>query len=386
LKRSNERILTTHTGSLARPKQLLDLMKARESGEAYDRAEYSAAVRAAVAEVVRKQAEAGIDVVNDGEQSKTGFSNYIRDRLGGFEPVKDAGRVGPPRSGGREEQLFPEYYEQYYKVGYFTTRVAVQYPMVCTGPITYRPEQIQTDLANLKAALSEVQVEEAFVPATTPNLTQRNEYYKTPEEYSQAVADAISQEYRAIVDAGFLLQIDAPGLPRPAANAPSPEEARRTMDRRIEVLNYALRDIPEEKIRFHTCFGVNMGPRIYDDTLEEMIGPMLRIKAQAYSFEAANPRHMHEYHVFERLKLPEGKIIIPGMVTHAHNIVEHPDLICEMIVNYARLVGRENVIAGNDCGFSSQAVYQPEVDSRVAWAKFQALSEGAALASKKLWV
>jgi 5-methyltetrahydropteroyltriglutamate--homocysteine methyltransferase len=257
--------------------------------------------------------------------------------------------------------------------------------MVCSGPITYKPEQIQTDLANLKAALAGLDIEEAFVPATTPNLNQRNEYYKTQEEFIYAVADAISQEYRAIVDAGFLLQIDAPGLPRPVANAPSEEEARLRMDMRIEALNYALRDIPEEKIRFHTCFGVNMGPRVYDDTLAEMIGPMLKIKAQAYSFEAANPRHMHEYHVFEDLKLPEGKLIIPGMVTHAHNIVEHPDLICEMIVNYANRVGRENIIVGNDCGFSSQAVYQPEVDPKVAWAKFQALSEGAALATKKLW-
>jgi 5-methyltetrahydropteroyltriglutamate--homocysteine methyltransferase len=380
-----DRILTTHTGSLARPKRLLDLMKAKESHEQYDRADYDKVVRDSVAEVVRKQVECGIDVVNDGEQSKTGFSNYLRDRLGGFEAIRDAARVGPPRSGGREEKLFPEYYEQYYKIGYFTTRVAVQYPMVCTGPITYKPEQIQTDLANLKAALSTVQVENAFIPATTPNLNQRNEYYKTREEFSYAVADAISQEYRAIVDAGFLLQIDAPGLPRPAANAPSEEEAIRRMDMRIEVMNHALRDIPEEKIRFHTCFGVNMGPRVYDDTLEDMIGPMLKIKAGAYSFEAANPRHMHEYHVFENVKLPAGKIIIPGMVTHAHNIVEHPDLICEMLVNYANRVGKENVMAGNDCGFSSQAVYQPEVDERVAWAKFQALSEGAERASKKLW-
>ncbi|HEY7268573.1 MAG TPA: methionine synthase, partial [Dehalococcoidia bacterium] len=260
MKHSTDRILTTHTGSLARPAYLLDLMKVKESGGPYDRSQYDAAVLQAVREVVRRQAECGIDVVNDGEQSKTGFANYIRDRLGGFEPVKDAARVGPPRSGGREEQLFPEYYEQYYKIGYFTTRVAVQYPMVCTGPITYKPEAIRRDLDNLKAALSEVPVEEVFVPATTPNLNQRNEYYKTQDEFAYAVADAIAQEYRAIVDEGFLLQIDAPGLPRPSASAPSPEEARRQVERRIEVLNYAVRDIPEEKVRFHTCFGVNMGP------------------------------------------------------------------------------------------------------------------------------
>jgi 5-methyltetrahydropteroyltriglutamate--homocysteine methyltransferase len=384
MKRSDERILTTHTGSLARPHHLLDLMKAKESGEPYDPAAYDQAVRDAVSDVVHKQAESGVDIVNDGEQSKTGFGNYIRDRLTGFERA-DSRRTGPPRTGGREEEMFPEYYEDYYKVGYFTTRVAAVYPLVCRGPIAYKPEQLQHDLANLKEALKDVQVEEVFVPATTPNLAQRNEYYKTQEEYTFAVAEAIRSEYQMIVDAGFLLQIDGPGLVRPPANAASEEEGRRTMDMRIEALNYALRDIPEDRVRFHTCFGVNMGPRVTDDALEEIIGPMLRIKAQAYSFEAANPRHMHEYHVFERVKLPEGKIIIPGMVTHAHNIVEHPDLIAEMTCNYAKLVGRENVIVGNDCGFSSQAVYKPEVDARVAWAKFEALAEGARLASEALW-
>jgi 5-methyltetrahydropteroyltriglutamate--homocysteine methyltransferase len=382
MKRSTDRILTTHTGSLARPKDLLDLMKARESGQDYDHEAYAMRVRSSVSDVVQKQAENGVDVVNDGEQSKTGFSNYIRDRLAGFEPVADA-RPQPARTGGREADLFPEYYEEYYKVGYFTTRVAANVPLHCTGPINYKPEAVTRDIENLKAALQGVRVEEAFIPATSPFLNVRNDYYKTPEEYTSAVSEAIREEYHAIVNAGFLLQIDAPGLPRPPGD--NSEEGRRAMEMRIEALNYALRDIPEDKIRFHTCFGVNMGPRVLDTTLDEMIGPMLSIKAQAYSFEAANPRHMHEYHVFERVKLPEGKIIIPGMVTHAHNIVEHPELIAEMIVNYANLVGRENVMVGNDCGFSSQAVYQPEVDARVAWAKFKALSEGAALASKKLW-
>ena len=384
MKRSTNRILTTHTGSLARPKLLLDIMKAKENGEAYDHDAYEAGVRNAVAEVVHKQVEAGLDVVNDGEQSKAGFSNYIRERLTGFEPVKTGERPGPPRV-GREEAEFPEYYEEYHKVGYFTTRVASNVPLVCTGPITYKPEAVQRDIANLKATLEGLKVEEAFIPATTPGLTLPNEYYKTQEEYIFAVADAIQQEYEAIVNAGFLLQIDAPGLPRPPANAASPEEGRRLMGMRIAALNYALRDIPEDRIRFHTCFGVNHGPRIYDDSLEEMIGPMLQVRAGAYSFEAANPRHMHAYHVFEEVKLPEGKTIIPGMITHAHNIVEHPELIAEMIVRYANLVGRENVMVGNDCGFSSQAVYQPEVHPTVAWAKFKALSEDARLASKELW-
>jgi 5-methyltetrahydropteroyltriglutamate--homocysteine methyltransferase len=384
MKHSDGRILTTHTGSLARPQRLLDLMKAKESGLEYDPAAYEQAVRDAVHEAVHKQAECGIDIVNDGEQSKVGFSNYIRGRLTGFEPAAGEPAV-QPRSGGREEKLFPEYYEDYYAIGYFTTRVASPQPLICRGPITYRPEQLQSDLANLKDALKDVQVEETFVPATTPSLNLRNEYYKTQEEYTFAVAEAIRTEYQMIVDAGFLLQIDGPGLVRPPANAPSQEEGRKTMDMRIEALNYALREIPEDRVRVHTCFGVNMGPRVTDDTMEEIIEPILRVKAQAYSFEAANPRHMHEYHVFEHVKLPEGKIIIPGMVTHAHNMVEHPQFIAEMICNYARLVGRDNVIVGNDCGFSSQAVYKPEVDARVAWAKLQSLAEGAQLATKALW-
>jgi 5-methyltetrahydropteroyltriglutamate--homocysteine methyltransferase len=383
MKRSTDRILTTHTGSLARPWPLLDLMKAKEQGQPYDQAVLDQTVRGAVADVVRRQAESGIDVVNDGEQSKTSFNRYIGDRLNGFEPAEAATRV-VGAVGGKEAEAFPEYYEQYLKSGYFTTRVTSNVPLVCTGPISYKPEAVKRDLANLKSALEGVVVEEVFVPATTPVINLRNRYYKTEEEYLYAVADAIREEYQAIVGAGFLLQVDGPGLPH-SPEGVSEEEARKTVDMRIDALNYALRNIPEEKVRFHTCFGVNHGPRIYDATLAELIGPILRINAGAYSFEAANPRHMHEYHVFEDVKLPEGKVIIPGMVTHAHNIVEHPELIAEMIVRYAQLVGRENLMVGNDCGFSSQAVYEPEVHPTVAWAKFQALSEGARLASQRLW-
>lgn len=382
MKRSTDRILTTHTGSLARPKALLDLMKARNNGEHVDDAEYEKQIEQAVFDVVRNQVESGIDVVNDGEQSKTGFSNYIRDRLTGFEPIEGERMSGVPRA-GKEEEAFPEYYEEYHRIGYFTTRVASVVPIACTGPISYKRDALERDLRNLKAAVAGLRVEEVFVPATSPSINVKNVYYKTPEEYTFAVSEAIREEYLAIVDAGFLLQVDAPGLPRPPGDK-SPE-AMKQMDMRIEALNYALRGIPEDRVRFHTCFGVNHGPRTFDSTLAEMIGPMLRINAGAYSFEAANPRHLHEYHVFEDVKLPEGKIIIPGMVTHAYNIVEHEDLICEMLVHYARLVGRENVMAGNDCGFSSQAVYVPEIHPTVAWAKFRALTEGARKASKVLW-
>jgi 5-methyltetrahydropteroyltriglutamate--homocysteine methyltransferase len=383
MKRSTDRILTTHTGSLARPPDLLDLMKLKEGGQAYDRERLAQRIAGAVAEVVRRQAECGIDVVNDGEQSKTGFSSYIRNRLTGIEPVKDASP--PARSFGREQELFPEYYADYGNIGYFTTRIADSRPLVCTGPVVYRREAIDTDLANLKAALQGVQIEEAFVPATAPSLEVENEYYETQEAFVYAVADAMREEYTAILGAGFLLQIDGPGVPHPLEPTPTKEEARRQGDMRIEALNYALRDLPEERIRFHGCFGINHGPRMCDISLADMVQPMFRIKAQSYSFEAANPRHLHEYHVFEDVKLPDGKIIIPGMVTHAHNIVEHPALIAEMIIKYARLVGRENVMIGNDCGFSSQAVYKPEVDARVAWAKLESLAEGARLASGVLW-
>src|SRR5262249_14781207 len=198
-------------------------------------------------------------------------------------------------------------------------------------------------------------------------------------------ADGLREGARAILEAAFRPQVDGPGLPYPREGAPPAEEARRQGDMRIEVLNYALRDLPEERIRFHTCFGINHGPRVCDISLADLVRPMLRIKAQAYSFEAANPRHLHEYHVFEDVKLPDDKIIVPGMVPHAPNIVEHPAFIAEMTVRYAKLVGRENVMIGNDCGFSSQAVYKPEVDARVAWAKLEALAEGARLASQALW-
>jgi 5-methyltetrahydropteroyltriglutamate--homocysteine methyltransferase len=383
MKRSTNRILTTHTGSLARPKDLLDLMKLKESRQPYDAERLAERVARAVAEVVRKQAECGIDVVNDGEQSKTGFYSYIRDRLTGIEPLENPSTPALPF--GREQELFPEYYAEYANLGYFTTRIADSRPLTCSGPITYQRHAIDTDLANLTAALRGVPAEEAFVPATAPSLQMRNAYYTTQEEFVYAVAEAIREEYRAIIDAGFLLQIDGPGLPHPLEGDPVEGNPVKDRDMRIEALNYALRGFPEERIRFHACCGINHGPRVCDVSLADMIRPMLRIKAQSYLFEAANPRHLHEYHVFEDVKLPEGKIIVPGMVTHAHNIVEHPALIAEMTVRYATLVGRENVMIGNDCGFSSQAVYKPEVDARVAWAKFQSLAEGARLASNVLW-
>jgi 5-methyltetrahydropteroyltriglutamate--homocysteine methyltransferase len=386
MKRSTDRILITHCGSLARPKDLLDMMKAKLDGQPYDESAYAQRLQTAVIEVVRKQDECGIDVVTDGEQGKPGFFAYVRERLSGFEPKS------PQRSGWKqwaaEVAAFPEYYEQYFSRRMMGGSIAPRTPLVCTAPISYRGQDaIRKDIENLKAALAGLKVEEAFMPAVAPSGVGTNEYYGSDEEYLQAIGDALRTEYQAIVDAGFILQIDDPWLTEVHSQDPSLSLAeRRTIaERSIEALNHALRGIPAEKIRFHTCYGINEGPRVHDAPLKEIVDLILKVNAGAYTFEAANARHEHEYHVWETVKLPDGKALIPGVVTHASNIVEHPELIAERITRYAKLVGRENVIAGSDCGFSSQATYNPEVHPAVVWAKFQAMAEGARLATKQLW-
>lgn len=383
MKRSTERILTTHCGSLPRPKDLLDLIKARANGEQVDAGAYDARVRGAVADIVRQQVEAGVDVVTDGEQSKTGFSAYVNERLAGFEP-----RPGMPRTSfTKEMDAFPEYYEQYFSQRMQGGRVAPAAPVVCVGPVSYRgQEAVQRDIANLKAAVGGVQAAEVFMPAVAPSGVGGNEYYRSEEEYLGAVADALRTEYQAIVDAGFLVQIDDPFLTELFSYTPlDAAERRRTGERYVEALNHALRGIPSDRVRYHTCYGINEGPRVYDAPLKDVVDLLLKINADAYSFEAANPRHEHEYHVWESVKLPAGKAIIPGVITHASNIVEHPELIAERLTRYANVVGRENVLAGADCGFSSQATYNPEVHPTVVWAKFRAMTEGARLASQQLW-
>jgi 5-methyltetrahydropteroyltriglutamate--homocysteine methyltransferase len=266
-------------------------------------------------------------------------------------------------------------------------RVVPVAPVVCTGPVTYRgQEALRRDIENLKAALAGVQAEEVFMPAVAPDGVGSNAYYRSEEEYLAAVADALHTEYQAIHDAGFLVQIDDPFLTELFSySSLDLAERRKTAERYVEAINHGLRGIPAERVRYHTCYGINEGPRVYDAALKDTIDVLLKINAGAISFEAANPRHEHEYHVFEDVKLPDGKILIPGMVTHASNIVEHPELIAERLVRYARLVGRENVIAGADCGFSSQATYNPEVHPTVVWAKFRAMAEGARLATEQLW-
>jgi len=381
--RNEDRILTTHVGSLPRPADLLDLMKAKVAGGAYDEEAYEKRVKSAVAECVKRQVETGIDLVSDGEQSKPGFFTYVRERLEGFEPRPRAKRKMFPA----EVAAFPEYYEKYFKEAMMGGAVAPVVPLVCTAPVNYCGEEaLALEIANLKAAAAEAGARGAFMPAVAPSGVGTNEYYANEEEFFNTVGRALSTEYQLIVESGLLLQVDDPFLcdifADPALDA---AQRKRRADMYVEAVNTSLRGIPPEKVRFHTCYGINEGPRIHEAALADVVEYMLKVNAGAYSFEAANPRHEHEYHLWESVKLPEGKVLIPGVITHASNIVEHPEWIAERLVRFARLVGRENVIAGADCGFSSQASYHTEVHPTVVWAKFEALSAGARLASKQLW-
>jgi 5-methyltetrahydropteroyltriglutamate--homocysteine methyltransferase len=381
--RNTDRILTTHAGSLPRPKDLLDMMKVKVDGQPYDKAAYDARVKKAVADIVRQQVDAGVDIVSDGEMSKIGFFMYANERLAGYEKRPGA----KYQLFAKEVAAFPEYYESYFARAMLGGTVTPPVPIFCVGPVSYVGQDLlKKDIDNLTAAVAAAGAKYAFMPSTAPSAIPYNDHYKSEEEYFHAVGEAMRTEYKAIADAGFLLQIDDPFL------ADIFEEHRDDIKKRdkvadlyIEVINHAIRGIPEEQVRFHTCYGINEGPRIHESSLFEMLPHMLKIKAAYYSFEGANCRHEHEYHVFENIKLPAGKVLIPGVITHASNIVEHPELIAERIVRYAKLVGRENVMPGADCGFSSQACYHPEVNPKVMWEKFKAMTEGARIASKKLW-
>ena len=385
MKRSTDRILVTHAGSLARPKDLLEMMDAKLCGKAYDDAAYAKRIRGAVADMVRKQVECGVDIVTDGEQSKPSFNAYLVERLTGFEPVASSEERIAARMKTDEARAFPEYYEKYFAE--HMCGVGPNLPVACTGPIAYKgQETVRTDIENLKAALDGLRPEEVFMPAIAPGFWS-NQYYRTDEEFQYALAEALRVEYLAIVDAGLILQIDDPSLTRLYRTQPSlsVEERVRDAEIYIEALNHALRGIAPDKIRYHTCYGINEGPRIFDIALKDIVGLLLKVNAQAISFEAANPRHEHEWRLWEDVKLTAGKILIPGVITHCSNIVEHPELVAERICRYAKLVGRENVIGGSDCGFSSQATFTPEIHPTVVWAKFKAMAEGAKIATKQLW-
>jgi len=389
MQRSTDRILTTHTGSLPRPDDLIALMREKENHRPYDQAAFSARVRASVVDVVGRQCELGIDIPGDGEQSKSGFGSYQSERFSGFEPADPQ----PPRRqlmvARREQQAFAEYYADYFSRAMMAAALAPPVTFVCTGPVRYIGQAaVQRDIDTLKDALKDKSYVEAFMPSANPlNLTTiRNDYYRSQEEFEEACIDATREEYQAIINAGLILQVDDPGLGTNLwGSVELPEDDRsKKAEAHLEKINHALRGLPQDRIRYHSCYSINQGPLVYTMPLREWIGYALRVNAEAISFEAMNPRHMHDYHTFEDTRVPDGKIIVPGMLNHGHNWVEHPELIAELTVNYANLVGRENVQIGTDCGFASQAGAR-EVHPTVVWAKLAALSEGADLATRRLW-
>jgi 5-methyltetrahydropteroyltriglutamate--homocysteine methyltransferase len=383
--RNVDHIQTTHIGSLPRPHELLDLMKVRLSRQPHDEARFHDVLTKAVGNCIRKQVECGIEIVSDGEFSKPGFFTYIQDRLEGYEARPNQKLI----LFQKEVEAFPEYYAEYFKTAMSGGALVPITPVVCTGPVKYRGEKLlQIDIDNAKAAAKAAGVpnHHVFLPATAPSGVGVNEYYKSDEEYFHALAAELNKEYRAIVAAGLLVQVDDPFLPD-IFFEPGLDDAQKKRRAQIyvEATNRALQGVPPDMVRFHTCYGINEGPRLYEAALSDIIEYVLKINAGSYSFEAANPRHEHEYHLFERVKLPDGKVICPGVITHASNIVEHPELIAERIMRFAKLVGRENVVASADCGFSSQALYRTEVHDTVVWEKFKAMRQGADLATKMLW-
>lgn len=382
MRRSSERILTTHAGSLPQPDDLKQMHSAKDSGQPCDEGAFAKRVRTAVAEVVRKQIDCGLDVINDGEVGKSSFSRYARERLSGFIERKAKPEEQASTIFAREIVEFGDYFQK--RLG--TVRGENFERVFCNGPLEYiGHEAMQREIEDFKAALQGVKFAEAFLPAVAPGTIEhwmKNDYYADDESYLFAIADAMREEYKAIVDAGFLLQIDNPDLPDgwQFNSHMTVAEYRKYAELRVDALNYGLRDIPPEKIRFHTCWGSYHGPHKYDIPLRDIVDLILKVRANTYSIEASNPRHEHEWRVWEEVKFPEGKVLLPGVVAHATDIIEHPQLIADRLVRYAKLVGRENVMAGTDCGLGSRVG-----DPQIAWAKFEAMAEGARLATRQLW-
>lgn len=387
MKRSTDRILTTHVGSLARPQRQLELLFAKERGEAYDAGEFSTSTQQAVNDIVAQQATCGIDVVCDGEQGKSSFLTYIAERLRGFSPSEKQGEDLWVDS--RETLAFPEFYDAHRKAR--EGLIAKPIKLVCSGPVEYVGHEIlQREIENVKAAAEQQNVEEVFMTAVSPSDVegqQPNAFYKTDEEYLFAIADAMHDEYQAIVDAGLILQIDDPRLLTYYISRPdlTVEDCRKWAEIRVEALNHALKGLPEDRVRFHTCYGINIGPRVHEMNLADIVDIMLKVNAGAYLFEAGNPRHEHEWKVWENVKVPEGKSLIPGVISHSTPLVEHPELIAQRLLRFASVVGRENVMGGSDCGFASFAATEQEIHPSIVWAKFANLAEGARIASAELW-
>ncbi len=374
--RSNGRIRVTHQGTLPRPDDLRSLVRARGSGESYDAEALAAGLESAVASVVRRQVEIGVDSINDGEQSKTNFSDYVTTRLGGLQPTPEL--YYSPIT-GRDRRDFPDYHQRNRLGG---NRHVYQ----CVGPLSYTGQALlETDIANFRAAKNGLQVEQAYLPAVAPGSIEhwlRNDYYPDEEAFLYAIAEAMREEYRAIIEAGFVLQVDDPDLADGWQVDPSLDLAsyRKRAQLRTEVLNHALRGLPEDRIIMHMCWGSGKGPHTNDLPLREFVDIVLSINAGGYSIEAANPRHEWEWEVWQDVKVPDGKVLIPGVIAHCTDHVEHPRLVAQRLVRYANLVGRENVIAGSDCGLGTRVG-----DPLICWAKLQSAVEGARIATQELW-
>ena len=388
------RILVTHVGSLVRPPELVAHLRKIEAGEAYDEAAYEACLKDSIDEVVKQQVDAGVDIVSDGEFSKgRNWAFYVHERLSGLttrpltpeeakDPLTQAG-------GGNDRKAFPEFYAEYDAATGLGRRLGNRF--VCNGEIKYvGQKQVGRDIENLKSAARKAGANGAFLPVVAPASALpggKNEFYKDEESFLFALADALNAEYRAIVDAGLIVQIDDAFLPYWHEKMVPPmtlAEYRKWAELRIDALNHALRGIPEEQSRYHLCWGSWNGPHAFDVPLKDIVDLMLKVKVGGYQYEAANPRHEHEWTVWESVKLPAGKTLIPGCVSHATNIVEHPELVAQRITRLAKLVGRENVMAGTDCGFA-QSPFAKRVHESIMWAKLRSLAEGARIASAKLW-
>jgi 5-methyltetrahydropteroyltriglutamate--homocysteine methyltransferase len=388
MKRSSNRILTTHVGSLIRPQSLQEFLRSKQAGKPYDENAYQECLTTSVADVVRDQAQAGIDVVSDGEFGKSiSWAQYALERLSGFERRSIKQDATNPFKRGADRTKFAEFYAELdSKEAVSTTTEAI-----CVGPIKYTGQaELQRDIDNLKAALKAVKVEEAFLPVAAPASVipdRKNEYYKSDSELQAAIAEAMRTEYKMIVDGGFLLQLDdarsAVTFDRMVPPA-SFADYRSWLADQVDVLNHAINGLPADRIRYHVCWGSWPGPHTSDVPLKDIVDLILKVKVGAYVIEGANPRHEHEWQVWKNAKLAPGQVLIPGVISHATNVVEHPELVAERIVRLAKFVGRENVIAGTDCGFAQGPFYR-RVHPSVMWAKLEALSAGARLASKELW-
>jgi len=390
---SPDRILTTHVGSLVRPPELVEFLKLIEAGQPYDKAGYETCLKASIEEIVRQQVEAGIDIVSDGEFSKgRNWVFYIHDRISGIgtreatpeemkDPMSSAG-------GGQDMRAFPEFYAEYNRASGLGARLGKRF--VVNGPLKYDDSTVKRDIATLKAAAAKAKATSAFLPVVAPASAlpgAKNDHYADEKALLFALADCLHQEYQAIVDAGLHVQIDDAFLPYMHERMVPPMSEQQYRDwaqMRVDALNHALRGIPEDRSRYHICWGSWNGPHAFDVPLKDIVDLLLQVNVGAYSVEQANPRHEHEWVVWKDVKLPPGKKLIPGVISHATNIVEHPELVAQRLVRLAKIVGRENVLGGTDCGFA-QSPFAKRVHESIMWAKLRSLSEGARIATAELW-